>query len=388
MSRRIIRDDMPYANSVIYFWTGTGNSYRVATWMGGVAEGMGLTTRVLSIDRCNPEEDIRDGNDSLIGIVFPTHGFTVPWHVLRFVWRVPRRCSTHALCVATRAGLKIGNAFVPGVSGSATFVIALILMLKGYSVRGSLSVDMPSNWFSLHPIQGSSNQKAIIDRANKKVVGFINKVLNGSTVWLTANNVIETAWGAFLSVFSLGYVLIGRLFLAKLFFANKNCDGCGVCARYCSVEAIKMRGKEHPRPFWKYNCESCMRCSAFCPHNAVEAGHSWGVILYFIIATPVTTYLFSRLDGAVPGIGDLEGSWVGDLATFLYCYPAMFISYYVFNTLLRIPAVNWIFARTTLTHLSFWGRYREPNTRLNSIAPRHSAIGDRSGTNISPNQGP
>lgn len=62
------------------------------------------------------------------------------------------------------------------------------------------------------------------------------------------------------------------------FFANKNCDGCGLCANYCSIKAIKMRGKENPKPFWKYNCESCMRCAAFCPHNAIEAGHSWGVI--------------------------------------------------------------------------------------------------------------
>ena len=39
---------MPYKNVVIYFWSGTGNSYRVSTWMGRIAEENGLNTRVLS----------------------------------------------------------------------------------------------------------------------------------------------------------------------------------------------------------------------------------------------------------------------------------------------------------------------------------------------------
>ncbi len=361
---------MPYKNAVIYFWSGTGNSYRVSTWMGYIAEENELNTQVFSIDKSNPTEEIKDGNDSFVGIVFPTHGFTAPWNILKFVWSLPRRNSTHAYCVATRAGLKFGPVFVPGISGSATFIIAIILTLKGYNMRGSMSVDMPSNWFSLHPIQSRKSHETIINRAEHKVAHFMERMLSNSKVWFTINNLYEITWGVFLSLISVGYLFIGRFFLAKLFFANNNCDGCGVCASYCSVEAIKMWGIENPKPFWKYNCESCMRCAAFCPHNAIEAGHSWGVILYFIVGVPVSTYLLSWFEMYIPGFGNLEGDWIGDILNLMYYYPAIFISYYIFVVLIRIPSINWLFAHTTMTHLFFWGRYREPNTKLKNIAVR------------------
>ncbi len=166
--------------------------------------------------------------------------------------------------------------------------------------------------------------------------------------------------------------MIGRFFLAKLFFANNNCNGCGVCSSYCSVGAIKMRGKKNPRPFWKYNCESCMRCAAFCPHNAVEAGHSWGIILYFISAVPISAYLFSWLGRYIPGIGSLEGHWIGDILNLIYYYPAIFISYYIFSVLIQLPVINWLFTHTTMTH--FWGRYREHDTKLKNIAARKKDI--------------
>jgi hypothetical protein len=98
--------------------------------------------------------------------------------------------------------------------------------------------------------------------------------------------------------------------------------------------------------------------------------------LYFIAGVPVSACLFSWLDGYIPGIGNFKGHWIGDILDLVYFYPAIFISYFIFTALLRIPAINWIFAHTTMTHLPFWGRYREPNTKLNKIAARGKAAGE------------
>ena len=49
-------NDMPYKNVTTYFWSGTGNSYRVSAWIGKSAEENGLNTEVLSIDKSNPTE--------------------------------------------------------------------------------------------------------------------------------------------------------------------------------------------------------------------------------------------------------------------------------------------------------------------------------------------
>ena len=359
---------MSYKNTIVYFWSGTGNSFRVATRLGEIAEESGSKTKVVSIDAGNPSEEIKDGHETLIGIVFPTHGFTAPWHVLKFAWGLPRKHLTHAFCVATRAGLKSGPVFIPGISGSAAFLIGLILVLKGFDLRGLMSVDMPSNWFSLHPIQSRKSHVAIIDRADYKIVRFAGKIFSGVRVLFSLNNFYEILWGSLLSFISVCYLLLGRFFLAKLFFASPNCDGCGVCANNCSVNAIKMWGRENPRPFWKYNCESCMRCAAFCPRNAIEAGHSWGVLLYFITTIPVTAFLFSQMAIYFPAAGHLRETWVYEIINLLYFYPAIFISYFIFSALIRISSVNRIFTYSTMTHFSFWKRYREPDTKLKQIA--------------------
>jgi len=356
----------PDSKVFIYFWSGTGNSYRISHWLGKVIKTKGINVEIKSIDNYQPPETTDRDSKDLIGVVFPTHGFTAPWHMLKFAFRLPPGKSRQAFCVAARAGLKFGRFYPPGISGSATFIIALILMLKGYKVRGAMSVDMPSNWFSLHPIQSKKNHDALIKRGEKKVIRFMEKIVQGRKVWLSPNNLYEFIWGILLSWISVAYLFAGRFFLAKLFFANSNCEGCGICADHCSVKAIKMWGRKKPTPFWRYNCESCMRCAAFCPHKAIEAGHSWGVILYFISAIPVSIYIFTWLDGFVPGIRELKGSLIGEMVDLLYYYPAIFISYYIFFALIQIPWINWLFTHTTITH--FWGRYREPNVKLKNIS--------------------
>ena len=79
-----------YKKLLIYYWSGTGNSYRVATWIGTFAEKNGVDTGVFSIDENKPGNDIPGDNNRLMGLVFPTHGFTAPWHIMKLVGRLPR----------------------------------------------------------------------------------------------------------------------------------------------------------------------------------------------------------------------------------------------------------------------------------------------------------
>ncbi|MBN1571832.1 MAG: EFR1 family ferrodoxin [Deltaproteobacteria bacterium] len=347
--------------------SGTGNSYRVAAWIDEFLRKQGADSQIRSVDGIGSEDRIKETSRDLLGIVHPTHGFTAPWHVIKFASRLPRGRSTRAFTVATRAGLKFGSLFLPGIAGSATFITALILFLKGYRVRGLMSVDMPSNWFSLHKIQGRKKQREIIERSKPAVEGFIRKIHSGGRVLFTLNNLYELLLGALLSLISFAYLLMGRFFLAKLFFANDRCNGCGICAKNCPVGGIKMRGKNRPRPFWKYNCESCMRCAAVCPQNCVEAGHSWGVILYLATTIPSSMYILSYLGTLIHGLAESKGEWLGTVIDLMFFYLAIFTLYYVFYALIRIPFFNRLFTYTTLTHLPFWGRYREPDTVLKKL---------------------
>ena len=166
----------------IYYWSGTGNSYRIAHQCGDFSKEKGMDVNVRSIDHFDPENADLFDEITLLGIVFPTHGFTAPWHVIKSVWRLPQGRSKPVFCVATRAGLKFGKVFTPGISGSGTFLIALILMLKGHTIKGLMSVDMPSNWFSFHPIQSKKSHAAIILRAKKKSTDFMDKILSNQRI--------------------------------------------------------------------------------------------------------------------------------------------------------------------------------------------------------------
>ena len=351
---------MSYNRILLYFASGTGNSYRAATWIQDSAARRGTDARVIHLSNAQPREEIPDDGDTLVGILTPTHGFIAIWQVLRFVWRLPRRRRAHAFCLATRAGLKFGPVFTPGISGSGTFIIALILALKGYSVRGVMSLDMPSNWIAFHPGLHPRSAEAIIRRAEPRPRAFAERLLSGGRIWFTLNNLYEAVWGVLLLPISLLYLLVGRFFLAKVFFANNDCNGCGACARQCPVGAIRMLGA---RPFWKYNCESCMRCMAFCPQRAIEASHSWAVLLYFLTTVPVSMYLFAWLGGKAHPI---HSPWLARAVNILWMYLSLFASYYVLDLLTRIPHINYLFTHTTLTRI--YRRYHEPATSVKDLS--------------------
>lgn len=347
----------------IYFSSGTGNSYRVATWFGEHARQQGASVEVIQIEQAEPKTELQgEPGDQLLGIVCPSHGFTAPWHLIKFAWQLPRSRGMQAFCCATRGGFKIGSFFGPGLSGTATFLLALILALKGYKVRGALCLNMPINWTTLMPGQQPASTRAIIARAQPMVAAFAARMLGGQRAWLSLNNVIEFTLGLALIPLSLIYLYVGRIGLAKLFFATNACNSCGRCESTCPTGGVTLKGRKK-RPYWNIHCESCMRCMAFCPQTAIESGHSWGALLFYISLIPLTAWgsawLTARLAG-LPASGLLfyaiALAWAG---------PSMLLVYSGFHALLAIRPINALFTYTTLTH--WYRRYKEPDVKMKEL---------------------
>jgi Pyruvate/2-oxoacid:ferredoxin oxidoreductase delta subunit len=356
---------MGYQRATVYFYSGTGNSRRVAVWIADAASDAGSTTTLSPIQSALPEADVGQGEESLLGLVMPTHGFTAPWAMLRFALHLPRRKKAHAAIVATRGGLKIGRLFTPGFEGSATLLMALILTAKGYRIRGTAGVDMPSNWLALHPGLPPGAVKGIIDRARAKTARFSATILSGEpyhTSWLVF------LLGLLVLPISLGYLLIGRFFLARLFFASDRCTGCGLCAEHCPNGAIEMRGAaDEARPYWTFRCESCMRCMAYCPDQAVEASHLLAAGFYWLTKVVPASAALAWTSAHLPLLSPLRHIPRG-IVSWIIVLGVMGCAYSLFHRLLKAQPLNWFFTHATLTHV--YRRYHEPATTLKELDRR------------------
>jgi ferredoxin len=257
---------------VVYYFSGTGNSENVARWMADIAKEKGTKVSLINIAKTDRLAISSPEPDALVAFVSPIHGFNYPPVMLNFIRRFPKG-KNNVLLMNTRAGMLIGKWITPGLTGIAFYFSALILKMKGYSIKSMFPVDLPSNWISVHPGLNERTVKYLHERNQEKVYRFARKVLNRGSDFRSMYEIIQDT---LVAPISLGYHFIGRFLFAKTYYASADCDNCDLCIKACPVKAIK---KVDGRPFWTFNCESCMRCMSNCPKKAIETGHGYLLVI-------------------------------------------------------------------------------------------------------------
>ncbi|MEI6971589.1 MAG: EFR1 family ferrodoxin, partial [bacterium] len=336
-------DSRQPAAAVFYYLSGTGNSYRAACGMAEECRLHGIPATVLSIAGTGPRT-IEARADSLLALVTPVHGFTTPWLMIKFALRMPRLPGTPAIVVVTRGGSIVGKRFLPGMEGTAAYLLALILALKGCSIRGVMGLDMPVNWTALHPGLSEGAARAIVRRAGTRLNAFMAGILAGRR---QLGGFVPLLLGLLLLPVSTLYLIVGRLWLAKLFFASHRCTGCGLCAAGCPAGAIRMLGRQKRRPYWTYSCESCMRCMNACPVRAVEASHPFAVVSYFIATVPAWIMLINWMAKQWPALAAMDNFAVRAVLKYCYMLTSIALAYGIFIMLARVPLLARLFAITT-----------------------------------------
>ncbi len=213
----------------IYFFSGTGNARNVARWFAETAQAGGTPTKTTDIAETDRKHIQPPPQGSLVGFISPTHGFNYPPAMMYFIFRFPRAKGNSVFLMNTRAGLKLSKWFVPGLSGIALWLAAVVLLLKGYRIVGLRSIDLPSNWISFHPGVKEMVVASIYARCKRITVSFADKILSGKRVYTAFRDIIQDL---LVSPVSIGYFFVGRFILAKSFYATSACDNCDLCTNW------------------------------------------------------------------------------------------------------------------------------------------------------------
>ncbi|HBF36713.1 MAG TPA: ferredoxin [Firmicutes bacterium] len=244
-------------NMQIYYFSGTGNSLHVAQEL---KRRIPEVTLVPIISALNNEK-IKTSAE-IIGLVFPLHGYTIPFPVKEFLQQVDLQSASYIFAVATRGGSPCG----------VFEDVDVILRKKGKSLDAHFYLEMPNNFQLLHfkpvtpemirenelelqrrlaSIQAIILQKQI-SRAKdhrKPLPFFKRNILFPLLKWAGQ----KTRFGH----------------IEKKFYADGKCSGCGMCEQVCLAEKIRL---ENGRPVWRKDipCLFCFACINYCPNQAIQ----------------------------------------------------------------------------------------------------------------------
>ena len=270
-------------DAVIYYFSGTGNSYAVARDIAAK-----INAEVIPIAALIDSEKV-DIPAEVVGVVFPDYHSSLPNIVKRFINKIDTFDKKYVFGVCTYGGKS---------PGPTMKYLKMLVESKGGDLAGGFAVHMPYNYIvpSLSLKKGAlcvtlkdvpvEEQKRMFADWSKKleiITDFINSRKRGvyetsAELLLKVIDVIKVKelFGKYLWLRMAGYT--GRTGLSfsesrKLmdhgFYANEDCIGCGTCERICPVSNITL---VENRPCWQHNCEQCFACLQWCPQSAIQFG--------------------------------------------------------------------------------------------------------------------
>lgn len=332
-------------------WSGTGNTRHVAE---RIAQAARMQGAVVSVSSASDDAVVGPGDNRLLGLLAPTHGFTAPWPIVKAALTLPNVRGTDAFVLVTRGGTRMAGRNVAGFEGTAAYFPAAILAARGANIRGVGVIDMPLNWTVVVPAFAPESVASIVGRGDAQTDAFSGRLLSGRTAY---GGIAQLLLGLLILPLSMGYMLIARLVLAKMFFADERCNSCGTCEKRCPQGAVRLWGR-HRRPYWTYDCQNCMRCMSECPKKAIQGGQGWLLVYIWLIALPVAGWATAALSRVFGIDGATAGGLMRLVTGFVWIVVSVWIAYAFLWLGLYVPGVRFVLSRATFTRL--YRRYKGP----------------------------
>lgn len=237
------------AKTVIFYYTGTGNSLWIARTL---AQEFGNTELISMTDRdINPDKI----DAQVIGLVFPVHIWGVPGRVLSFLDQLRKMSPQYIFAVANNAG-QVANTLVQ---------LHKVMDSKGMILSSGWSVVLPSNYIPWGGPGSVKKQNKLFAAARIKVSAIAREVLNRVEQPVEKGPLWERL--LFTWIYNYSFPYVPRM--DEKFRVDERCNNCGLCIELCPVNNIVMQDN---RLIWQNQCEQCLACIQWCPQEALQYG--------------------------------------------------------------------------------------------------------------------
>lgn len=244
-------------HTTIYYFTGTGNSLKIAR---------DIAHRMPDCELRHMAAALRDAGGSRIaadklGIVFPVYVEGLPRIVERCVRSLEISPQTYIFAVANYGGS----------AGGSLVQLEQMLNEKECRIAAAFGLKMPDNTQILFPPGSEGEQRRDLERAAKAIDALAQTVCRGADSGAALLQAARRQPGC---VWQRPEFDPAKM--AAKFFADAQCDGCGICEKVCPVANVTM---VDGRPRWLDRCELCLACMQWCPQRAIQSGArsaGWG----------------------------------------------------------------------------------------------------------------
>jgi Flavodoxins len=228
------------SKNIIFYFSGTGNSLKVAKDIAAAIEdceliSMGKSHKLSGIYR-------------RIGFVYPVYGGGMPGVVERFIKALDLSTNTNSYIFAVCTS---GSGSADGMTN-----ISKIIGGKGGKLSYTESIRCFSNYVGLYAMGSDVENKAKAQaQATKQVIKDIQILAVKAA---HKNSPLALIHGPFIKSLAKK---------DKGFNVSEACNSCASCAKVCPVGNIEM---QDGKPNFLHHCEQCMACVQWCPKKAIN----------------------------------------------------------------------------------------------------------------------